>query len=521
MEIPSSEPTLAPPRIIEALHRPFRRLNSDFVVLDCAEIANCVYGTFCAVALAYILQDDLDPDSVCPGDMRGKCWSMIGAFGINACLGVAYIPCAAAALERWSAWALARLPQRRVSFRAETAKALTALAAGAASSAYSVSVSTTFTYVLAEVEWEVSSQWATPDVTGPSAPRARKRGGAASFQPPTGAHPRRRRPPGGGRGRRLDENDDAPPTGLLFRLFCVRFLLCASVLVGAYATMATATRRAETAKGPNAARVWALLRGSLHYVSALAISTVLTSLLFLPFDASPALGTVTAARFAAALFKAGAFFLGARAVARRLPQDQDAESAVPALARKTAAVVACLGVFDAVDFFITAQLDLDADQEILAFWIYAVAVAAAALAHRERKRRRTRRARTSEDLRRANDAVFDEVYEAWTVAFAFWTPYEDTLIRVYDSVDADHVGLKLLWQLALVVLVLTCCGLLNALGALCFPKRPRRDSAEPPSGYVHLQDADFSLATSPPPSDDGSEGRPSLDAGPVPVLTTV
>ena len=60
-----------------------------------------------------------------------------------------------------------------------------------------------------------------------------------------------------------------------------------------------------------------------------------------------------------------------------------------------------------------------------------------------------------------------------------------------------------------------------AIGALCFPKRPRRDSAEPPSGYVHLQDADFSLATSPPPSDDGSEGRPSLDAGPVPVLTTV
>jgi len=150
-----------------------------------------------------------------------------------------------------------------------------------------------------------------------------------------------------------------------------------------------------------------------------------------------------------------------------------------------------------------------------------ISTQAAALANRERKRRRTRRARTSEDLRRANDAVFDEVYEAWTVAFAFWTPYEDTLIRVYDSVDADHVGLKLLWQLALVVLVLTCCGLLNAIGALCFPKRPRRDSAEPPSGYVHLQDADFSLATSPPPSDDGSEGRPSLDAGPVPVLTTV
>ena len=55
---------------------------------------------------------------------------MIGVFGLNAVVGVLYIPWTAMMLDRASAWALAKLPRRRRSFRAETAKSLASGARG-------------------------------------------------------------------------------------------------------------------------------------------------------------------------------------------------------------------------------------------------------------------------------------------------------------------------------------------------------------------------------------------------------
>lgn len=282
-----------------------------------------------------------------------------------------------------------------------------------------------------------------------------------------------------------------------------------------------------------------------HALPAQALSTAFSRLWFLPLDARTRL---VHARLAAAVVKALGFFLGARALARRLPPDEVAESPAPAVARRTAAIFAALGVFDAVSYFVDEFLDLGSQDVVLAYWAYAALASAAAVTHRERKRRRTRRVRTSEDLRRSNDAAFDEAYEAWTVAFAFWTPFLDCFVRLYRLADATDLGLKLAWQLFLIVVVVVSCGVLDALGTLCFADDPHRDARAAgdiiaPSGYVHLQDAgeeydldETFLASSTKQQRGGggdrddaasdttasdSEHRPSGDAGPRPVLTRV
>ena len=127
---------------------------------------------------------------------------------------------------------------------------------------------------------------------------------------------------------------------------------------------------------------------------AQALSTAFSRLWFLPLDARTRL---VHARLAAAVVKALGFFLGARALARRLPPDEVAESPAPAVARRTAAIFAALGVFDAVSYFVDEFLDLGSQDVVLAYWAYAALASAAAVTHRERKRRRTRRVRTSED----------------------------------------------------------------------------------------------------------------------------
>lgn len=442
-------------------------------------VLDMVFGTLCSVSWAYILQQQVDPRATCPGVERTRCWALVVVYASNMFLGVLYIP----ALVLWILSVSHRFRQRRCCRKnvertfaeRETLRRLTAFATATATVAWSISVSTTLSQLLGELEYEATKGRATS--SGGSGPRISSDPddrGPGYRQPDDAKHP----PPP----RRLTEDVSM---GDMLRVVAARAELCFVALSLCSIVMLWANQRLLRAAKPLTVEICMLLRSSLHYASAYCIVTVFSSVWFLPLDVAT-LKTgrqFVYARLVWVIVKVFVFGGIARAIARRLPPF-DAETAHDwrrcfcALWHKTLAVVACLVVYDATAYIVYTMLPLSDLNKDLVYLGYAFFVLAVAFLRRAgvfklcRRRTPSNYARLADqqapkdDARARSDAAFVDVAEAWIVCFAFWVPFEALLINAYDLSNnvSEHartsIGrhvVRLVWQLFLGSCVVAVC----------------------------------------------------------------
>lgn len=501
-------------------------------------VTDMIFGTMASVSFAYILQQQVDPDGRCPGRERTRCWTMVAVYAANVVLGVIYTPALILGIVRWAGrfertgrCCFKQFELSQPTFAAgETVRRLSAFATTTATVAWSISVSTMFSQLVGELEYVATSGHAQGSDSGPGI-------GPRYYEPSQGYRsrgddhghdnhhvPPPPPPPSSELWRRLSSSDDDTNDVSMHQILLIagaKLGACAAALVLFTTVMVLANRYIERVRRPLCVEICMLLRGSLHYASAYAISIVMTSAWFFAIDlASTKTGKeYKQIRLALAIVKTLVFTYVARAFARKLgwPPEDEAEAVagfpqnswrcLAALTHKTLAVFACLAVFDTVNLVITSYLPLSEVQQTVTYLIIAVVALIVATARRasldsseskpspgscktrvlELCCRRRRRASAGLELRdelsddcaavssdlssiARSDAAFVDTTESWIVCFLFWIPYEDLLVHAYDL--SSHVSeraktsvgrhvIRLLWQLFLGALTVGICALLT------------------------------------------------------------
>lgn len=497
-----------------------------------------IFGTLASVSFSYILQQQVDPDGRCPGRERTRCWAMVSLYMANVLLGVIYTPALILGIVRWAGrfertgrCCFKQYESSRPTFVAgETVRRLSAFATTTATVAWSISVSTTLSQLIGELEYVATSGHAQGSDSGPGiGPRYNDPSQGYRTRDNDYGHDHHHAPPPPTPPplqlwRKLSSSDDDTQDVSLHQILLIagsKLGACAVALVLFTTVMVLANRYIERARRPLCVEICMLLRGSLHYASAYAISIVMKSVWFFAIDlASTKTGDeLKNIRLAWAIVKTLVFTYVARALARKLgwpPEDEaEAVAAFPqnswrclaALTHKTLAVFACLAVFDTVSFVITSYLSLSEVQQTAAYLTIAVVALVVATARRASldssdfkpssrscKTRvvelccRRRRANVGLELRvetyddgeevsndldsiTRSDAAFVDTTESWIVCFLFWIPYEDLLVHAYDLSSplserartsiGEHV-IRLLWQLFLGALTVGICALITS-----------------------------------------------------------
>lgn len=481
-------------------------------------VVDMVFGTFSSVAFAYVLQQQVDPKGMCPGVQRGRCWTMVSVYAINAVLGAVYIPYVVVRIMRTSG---------RCSRGSETVKRLSSFATTTATVCWSISVSTTLSQLLGELEYVATSGEVSNSGSGPHIGRDAGPGHTYRRQYGRDDHHYQHQQHENDRHhyslrRLLEASSDDPGVTIhqMGQVISAKIVTCVVALFIFMLVMFEANRYIKRATRPLAVEMCMLLRSSLHYASAFCVSTIVTCLWFFPIDA---LSVITDygmkhVRLVWSLCKVWFFLVTTRAITRRLdwpPEDEsqivlilaDSRKCLAALWHKTLSVVLCLGVYDTVDYFISDYLPLNSKKQIYAYYVYAVSVLLFATARRGRlvcgrqtidttrggrsvcccfpSRRETRNnavvsvSTRSLQWRRSDEEFYDNA-EAWIVSFAFWVPFKSTLIRAYDlSAPISSSGqldsfeqhlVRLVWQLFLGALIIALCSLLT-VGLLGLSRR--------------------------------------------------
>jgi len=409
-------------------------------VLDLALVHSSVVGVLIAVSWAYLLQEQLDPRNECPAP---GCWTVVVVLGVNAMLGVIYVP--------WFALALVRRLSRRDTI---IAARLQRLATDAAGACWSVGVSGFLYALIKQLEFAASG------------------GDPESFVRPASRA-------GDTAARRHLAHHRVPVLSACAGVAVGAAVL--SVLMSTLATRRLYSKPLET--GPLCVEVCLLLRSQLSYATAYAASAFFGLVLFAPFELG--FGN-TAGRFVVAIARAGLFVLGGHRLARSIgapPADEAdaialAASSVKACTKQLTfsglAVVASIGAHDAVAYFVQVVLPINTWRQIALLFFYAFALLAAVLARRATMMSTTtttttggRRAGPDDDDDDAvvvvdegasfwgqaarpagqsssrgrdffvwkdpvNDEAFCRIFEKWLVAFAFWLPYKLFFVEVWD-----------------------------------------------------------------------------------------
>lgn len=455
-------------------------------------IYTSVVGMLIAVSWAYLLQQQVDPNSKCPAQ---GCWPLVIVLGVNTVLGAFYIP-------RISLFLMRQLRSQGSLFKVAATQRLQQLATDASGTCFSVSASSFVYFLLKQLEFAASG------------------GNGESFVRPV-AHA------GDTAARRHLVAHRLP---VLFACFGV----CCGVVVVSLFAMIFATRRLQFETRPYWVEVWLLLRSQLVYASAYAVASMLGLLLFQTFELAT---RATMMLFFATVVRAVGLFFISRYAARKLPRPPDdadavahASASVKACAAllcfNGAAVVASIGVHDAIVFLPLSLLPLTSSARMLVLFPYAV-VALAAVVYRRTLPKPTKR--------HPNDEPFILVFEAWLVYFAWWVPYKLLFVAAWDllrvrSTPPDHGAahiaayvalrvLRFLWQLVLALAFLFVFAALTALpevlaairhqGRCFFPGLFGHPSTSSALDDAFLGDEDDEITTTNPlqPDDASSQAR--------------
>lgn len=378
-----------------------------------------IVGMLVAVAWAYLLVQQVDPNNKCP---KEHCWSLVVLLGLNTVAGIVYVPAASLAIMR----RLSARSSGSAVFKTELQKRLQRLATDASASCYSCGASSFVFYLLKQLEFAASG--GDPD----------------SFVRPV-AH----------------AGSTAARRHLLHHRLAI-LLACLGICVGivavSFGTMLIATRRLATETRPFAIEVWLLLRSGFSYSCAYAVASFTGLLCFSPFDLGFGGEGV---RFAAAAARAALFVFLALRLTRKLgpPPVDPAEASASwracahYLAFSVAAIVAAIGCHDVVTFVVLDLVNFTHWHQIAILFAYASALLGAVIAFRFQRR----------VVLDPTNQAFAEIFEQWLVCFAWWVPYKHVLVEVWDVFVAKRppksgAGLslalyalrriaRLLWQL--------------------------------------------------------------------------
>mmetsp|Transcript_8975 Transcript_8975/g.13805 ORF Transcript_8975/g.13805 Transcript_8975/m.13805 type:complete len:593 (-) Transcript_8975:114-1892(-) len=462
-------------------------------------VSDQVIGTLVSVSWAYILQQQIDPRQTCPGTDRERCWGLLAVYAINMVAGVFYTPALIVCLMR-----LVGRIRRQIQneFWIDLLKRFITFATTGATMQWSISVSTTLSQLLGELQFVVSSGHV--ESSGSSSIGPPRPGGNNNQHHPHNQHGPRNHHHNHSNRRRLDGLTGVTIKQLLV-LQLVNFETCAFALAIFTIIMVRGNAMIKYCTTPFQFELAMLLRGSLHYASAYAVITVITGIWFLPIDVATALTNrhYKAFRFFWSLIKSFTVFFTFRSIARAFPPvnesiasaifAQDRIACIKALSHKTLSVIACLSVFDTITNFLNDVLTLKNFWLILGFFLYAFIVLLIAILRRslltssheeddtdtsshEEEKQLTIEEEGSLSLRikaiETSDKRFYDTFEAWTCCFALWIPYELLLIQAYDlswsitatSQDWLSHSVRFIWQLTLGLFILATC---VALASIC------------------------------------------------------
>lgn len=390
-------------------------------------VYSSIIGMLVAVAWAYLLEQQVDPNGKCPAS---NCWVLVSLLGTNTLAGAFYIPALSLTAMRRLA---SREPvidatagTRRYSialFRREVHRRLQRLTTDASSTCWSCGASSFVFNLLKQMEFAASG------------------GDSQSFVRPV-AHA------GDTSARRHLLHHRLP-----ILLACMG--ICVGVITLSFATTLAATRRLAKETRPYFVEVWLLLRTGLFYSCAYAVATTTGLLFFSPFDLG--WGGERLRLFAVAL-RALLFWYGARQITQGLPRppsdaaiallqaSTDIRSCASHMCYDILVIVAAIGLHDLVVFFVVDFIKISLRERTALFFVYAFAALGTVLIRRRRARRRQKSGENE-------NAAFLDVFERWLVCFAWsvplvligtrkvvelcrWVPYKYVLVQAWDLFGA-------------------------------------------------------------------------------------
>lgn len=360
-------------------------------------VYSSIIGMLVAVAWAYLLEQQVDPNGTCPAS---NCWVLVCLLGANTVAGALYIPALSlAAMRRLASResVIEAMPgTRRYStalFRRELHRRLQRLTTDASSTCWSCGASSFVFNLLKQMEFAASG------------------GDSENFVRPV-AHA------GDTSARRHLLHHRVP-----ILLACMG--ICVGVISISFATTLAATWHLAKETRPYFVEVWLLLRTGLFYSCAYAVATTTGLLFFSPFDLG--WGGENLRLFAVAL-RALVFWYGAQQITQGLPRPpSDAASAllqastdVPLCAKhmcfEILVIVAAIGIHDLVVFFVVEYIHVSLRERTALFFVYAFAALGTVLIRRSHSHSRQK---SDEN----ESTAFLNVFERWLVCFAWSVPF--------------------------------------------------------------------------------------------------